>query len=107
MYVVFCLQIRPPPRSTLTDTHFPYPTLVRSPRARGALFLTTTITTAATARLLLGGGRFRDRLRRRLALRGGLAIEPPDRLPGQFLDIGDILGVFGGDRKSTRLNSSH
>src|SRR3546814_10296309 len=33
MYVVFCfvLMIRRPPRSTRTDTLFPYPTLFRSP----------------------------------------------------------------------------
>src|SRR3546814_16591627 len=33
MFFVFLLLIRRPPRSTLTDTLFPYTTLVRSPRA--------------------------------------------------------------------------
>src|SRR3546814_6891924 len=33
---VFCLMIRRPPRSTLTDTLFPYTTLFRSP-LRGSL----------------------------------------------------------------------
>src|SRR3546814_2346415 len=31
MFVFFFLMIRPPPRSTLTDTLFPYTTLFRSP----------------------------------------------------------------------------
>src|SRR3546814_14347867 len=32
-FVFFCLMIRRPPRSTRTDTRFPYTTLFRSPRA--------------------------------------------------------------------------
>src|SRR3546814_11390501 len=35
--------IRPPPRPTRTDTPFPYTTLFRSPRSRGALFLVCLI----------------------------------------------------------------
>src|SRR3546814_17298357 len=34
--VFFCLMIRRPPRSTRTDTLFPYTTLFRSPGAQGA-----------------------------------------------------------------------
>src|SRR3546814_11582402 len=36
MYVVFFLMIRRPPRSTRTDTLFPYTTLFRSPAAAGS-----------------------------------------------------------------------
>src|SRR3546814_11489662 len=36
-YVVFCLMIRRPPRSTRTDTLFPYTTLFRSSRNPEAL----------------------------------------------------------------------
>src|SRR3546814_5922898 len=38
MYSVFCLMIRRPPRSTRTDTLFPYTTLFRSTEMRGGLF---------------------------------------------------------------------
>src|SRR3546814_11117449 len=34
MYLLFVLRSRRPPRSTLSDTLLPYPTLVRSPRFR-------------------------------------------------------------------------
>src|SRR3546814_5720268 len=33
-YLIFCLMIRRPPRSTHTDTRFPYTTLFRSPVGR-------------------------------------------------------------------------
>src|SRR3546814_7571129 len=35
LFVVFCLMIRPPPRSTRTDTLFPYTTRFRSRRQQG------------------------------------------------------------------------
>src|SRR3546814_15754756 len=38
----FCLMIRRPPRSTRTDTLFPYTTLFRSPDGRTGLHLATT-----------------------------------------------------------------
>src|SRR3546814_14767773 len=34
MFIFFFLMVRPPPRSTLPDTLFPYTTLFRSARAR-------------------------------------------------------------------------
>src|SRR3546814_5904017 len=37
MFYLFCLMIRRPPRSTRTDTLFPYTTLFRSRRAHAAL----------------------------------------------------------------------
>src|SRR3546814_13995089 len=75
----FFLLIRRPPRSTRTDTLFPYPTLFRSPRRGGG------------SRLWLHAGRTRTGERRfRRADHGGRA-----------------LTIFSGDRKSTRLNSSH
>src|SRR3712207_8454336 len=77
--------IRRPPRSTL----FPYTTLFRSPRA--------------------GGG---DRVRRApwiVALVAGLVLSGcgiPDNTEVEPLRPGPSTGVLG-DRKSTRLNSSH
>src|SRR3546814_15062370 len=81
--IIFCffLMIRRPPRSTRTDTLFPYTTLFRSGHD--------------------GGG-------------GEISVE---MLRAGEENVGRILrhavGVFGqqrrlvGDRKSTRLNSSH
>src|SRR3546814_20619045 len=42
LYCVFFLRIRLPPRSTRTDTLFPYTTLFRSPRTRAAIALRRT-----------------------------------------------------------------
>src|SRR3546814_18062784 len=83
-YCFFFLMIRRPPRSTRTDTLFPYTTLFRSlrarcrPAARGA--------TAVTGRRRQPGG---DQAHHRADQSGGgVAVPCPDR-------------------KSTRLNSSH
>src|SRR3546814_14436953 len=94
----FFLMIRRPPRSTRTDTLFPYTTLFRSDGL------------AAGHRGVQGEGR--------VGLAGVAA--PPVRLARVR---GDLLGVVAvelqrdartgvaellvGDRKSTRLNSSH
>src|SRR3546814_4005231 len=117
--------IRLPPRSTRTDTLFPYTTLFRS-------------------RLTMGGGGLQDETRRGRAVRRrsraptakagvpcsvrsdgffqidvaqiGLKRAEPLRetvlrvLVGQFRRDDDLLAripVHRGDRKSTRLNSSH
>src|SRR3546814_13887102 len=74
----FFLMIRRPPRSTRTDTRFPYTTLFRS---------------------FLEAHRVREMRREGLARKARGA----DR---RLLHI-DALAVDVGDRKSTRLNSSH
>src|SRR3546814_15695173 len=85
--VVFFLMIRRPPRSTRTDTHFPYTTLFRSDLVerhhddRGAIG-------HALARV------FEE---------GLLAFLHADRIDDRL--AGDALQ--SRDRKSTRLNSSH
>src|SRR5256885_12722122 len=87
--------IRRPPRSTL----FPYTTLFRSPASRlrrGRLELRADLVEPAFLRLLLSA---RGALPRYRGVRGavgrcGLAGRGRDRRPP-------------GDRKSTRLNSSH
>src|SRR3546814_19491416 len=97
---VFFLMIRRPPRSTRTDTLFPYTTLFRSHES------------AVLALPLLDHGRGRG-------LEGG----PVDLVDGKLgvgLELGEVLGggllrqpalqlagLLGRDRKSTRLNSSH
>src|SRR3546814_19045219 len=100
--------IRRPPRSTRTDTLFPYTTLFRSGRAQALAHLglaaRDTHALAAAAGGSLDHHRVADRLgdlhRGRLVVDGiGMARHRADlRLGGQLL---------GGDRKSTRLNSSH
>src|SRR3712207_8953949 len=83
--------IRRPPRSTL----FPYTTLFRSRDARGA-FANLRRGLGAGARALLRpdvrGGRLAGGARRAAAPRGRRARR---------------VGAVRGDRKSTRLNSSH
>src|SRR3546814_13973651 len=86
VFVFFFLMIRRPPRSTRTDTLFPYTTLFRSRRVPGGgpvPVLRAAARPVPGARAPAPGRRGGDRLRR--GQRG---------LPQQ-------------DRKSTRLNSSH
>src|SRR3546814_11069139 len=95
---VFFLMIRRPPRSTRTDTLFPYTTLFRSPAApiqRFEYMLGSFLGTQKgrdhdlSTRLELA---HRQRLGRLLVLRGAHPVRTAHRL---------------ADRKSTRLNSSH
>src|SRR3546814_20141096 len=73
----FFLMIRRPPRSTRTDTLFPYTTLFRSAARRD------------------------DRVGTDPDRRDERAVRPDK---GALADLGPILEI---DRKSTRLNSSH
>src|SRR3546814_13962276 len=90
--VFFCLMIRRPPRSTRTDTLFPYTTLFRSV-AQGVL-------TAAAFGLLIA-----------LFVRSDMSVELVARnsnsLKPMIFKIAGTWGNHEGDRKSTRLNSSH
>src|SRR3546814_2074870 len=80
LYIFFFLMIRRPPRSTRTDTLFPYTTLFRSPVHQQF---------AQPARLMVVPGRC-------LVFRNMGALE--EQFPGALRHI-------GLDRKSTRLNS--
>src|SRR3546814_14302815 len=75
----FFLMIRRPPRSTRTDTLFPYTTLFRSRR-------------------------FADWSARESGLPAWAAL--PSGIAAVSL-IGAVFGIYWEDRKSTRLNSSH
>src|SRR3546814_2638305 len=101
--------IRRPPRSTRTDTLFPYTTLFRSVRATAQGFLTmrkpwklvlflVMASTAATA----GATDIADNVV--IAVHGGAGGLPADLTPE-----GEAAYERGlrADRKSTRLNSSH
>src|SRR3546814_12388644 len=86
---VFCLMIRRPPRSTRTDTLFPYTTLFRSPGS--------------------SRGRRRGEIGDEFHLHLHFVLRRPQHLPvrsrARFHHGGERRG--DGDRKSTRLNSSH
>src|SRR3546814_13687065 len=86
---IFFLMIRRPPRSTRTDTLFPYTTLFRSV-GLGTAQRIDHHAHAAGAEVLSRG--FARRVARD-------QVEPWQ--PGVVLDGGKV------DRKSTRLNSSH
>src|SRR2546422_7498380 len=90
-----------PPSSTL----FPYPTLFRSPRRRrvpGALPGRRRRRPLLHARRAArGAGRARDAPEPRVAGAGAAG----GRAGAQAAPL--LLGGGGGDRKSTRLNSSH
>src|SRR3546814_17051550 len=92
--VVFFLMIRRPPRSTRTDTLFPYTTLFRST-------LATFRHTAPAPRKTLSLHRTTGAEPYLLRVDGTEAM----RLTGAAEAIGAIFQQL--DRKSTRLNSSH
>src|SRR3546814_18740304 len=114
MYVVVCLMILQPPRSTRTDTLFPYTTLYRSRwplapqadeqrrrEARGA-----GIEARARSQRLWRADAF-DRTDR--GARTGDRVARPDGGQGARTADRRALGRHrhAEDRKSTRLNSSH
>src|SRR3546814_11565216 len=96
--------IRRPPRSTRTDTLFPYTTLFRS-RRQGYVCVTG----------VHGVMEAQDDPALRGILNGAL-LNTPDGMPmvwlGKLAGHGEMERVYGPDlmledRKSTRLNSSH
>src|SRR3546814_15218246 len=98
----FFLMIRRPPRSTRTDTLFPYTTLFRSGLGQKLC--------EDLARALVRSderARLHDKAARRAVVEDpGLEIMAPIGKPvGEHRDA--ELWPFGVDRKSTRLNSSH
>src|SRR3546814_17177056 len=99
-FLVFCLSIRPPPRSTRTDTLFPYTTLFRSHTETDDAWVEREDIRAEAGVV---------------AVRKGVSYR---RVVEQILDIKlhrelrfrpfqrhRQIGIV--DRKSTRLNSSH
>src|SRR3546814_17010392 len=97
----FCfLMIRRPPRSTRTDTLFPYTTLFRSKTEfwdrRATFNLSAFRTDIRNFQANVNNGQFG-------VLRGYLANAGKVRTQGAEFDF----SVRPRDRKSTRLNSSH
>src|SRR3546814_7864158 len=102
--------IRRPPRSTRTDTLFPYTTLFRSPQLAGVdrVECMLGVDESAGAADLLGLGHHVQR-ERGLARALG-AVDLDDAPARQSTDAEanvEAEGAGGEDRKSTRLNSSH
>src|SRR3546814_13633449 len=90
-FLFFFLMIRRPPRSTRTDTLFPYTTLFRSVLAgyaEGSNQMRIHMSVGSRVPILVGA------VGRATAARLNLTIE-------------ELKEGFEKDRKSTRLNSSH
>src|SRR3546814_18089204 len=125
---VFFLMIRRPPRSTRTDTLFPYTTLFRSVSLRFTDVEIAVIAHRASQRSTDRAGWIKALVRRHLALKsrvddGLLAELAPIRMQllrigrnlnqamkaanAAMLDTGDKRIEPELDRKSQRLNSSH
>src|SRR3546814_7969395 len=112
--------IRRPPRSTRTDTLFPYTTLFRSchhhhpsggppPRSGENPMTPTLAMTGATG--FVGGATMRQAVEAGWHVRALTRRPQPERegvtwIAGA-LDQPDSLAEMAADRKSTRLNSSH
>src|SRR3546814_16739575 len=115
-FVFFFLMIRRPPRSTRTDTLFPYTTLFRSdPQLDDLLrrfgqwrnfdgFFQPLLDTPGGERLHSLGD-FRAVVVRTVQVRGDVAHGFAERRGAGLGEHG--LEGLAGDRKSTRLNSSH
>src|SRR3546814_4002172 len=104
----FFLMIRRPPRSTRTDTLFPYTTLFRSPAA--------AVAPVAVADPIAGGEtgavEFKSTLRMNLhtgQVDDKIQLSALKTIAGFLNAKGGtlLIGVSDEDRKSTRLNSSH
>src|SRR3546814_5768037 len=103
--------IRRPPRSTRTDTLFPYTTLFRSDRAGGQLHAVAddVVLEGQDVERVLGLQRLEAALRHREGILAELHLAGVVELEHREIDDpAEAEGVLlQKDRKSTRLNSSH
>src|SRR3546814_14253160 len=97
LFCCFFVMIRRPPRSTRTDTLFPYTALFRSMGRAIAQVI------AATPDTEIAGGVDRPDAGTNEIAPGLQIMAQAAVLAGQC----DVLVDFSSDRKSTRLNSSH
>src|SRR3546814_2654376 len=106
--IFFFLMIRRPPRSTRTDTLFPYTTLFRSQAAqdRTGDLLRAIATLIGVALELLDPFQVDDRrdADQQIRVRGNIDLITDERTMQAF--IKQQIRIRR-DRKSTRLNSSH
>src|SRR3546814_21011060 len=107
--------IRRHPRSNLTDTLFPYPTLFRSHAAHDLHRFVADVEAGLVAEGLGDRGLLRRRQSVRGVGRGAVEQELPGverdlhvcELPLYALEVHQRPAELVADRKSTRLNSSH
>src|SRR3546814_14985228 len=99
---------RRPPRSTRTDTLFPYTTLCRSSSAFASIFLKARQSLMATKAKSVGKALEATASKRIRKLFGNIheAVEMPNLIEVQRESYEQFLRS-DPDRKSTRLNSSH
>src|SRR3546814_15117137 len=99
--------IRRPPRATRTATLFPYTTLFRSPLDGNGGMTGCRAGSFKVGRVPLS--RFRGDRRRPPILDLFVELDEPLVEAAVILDVDALRhgGAVGGDRKSTRLNSSH
>src|SRR3546814_11409598 len=96
--------IRRPPRSTRTDTLFPYTTLFRS-RLHALAQGGTAVGTGLNA-----PDNFDEDMAREIS---AITVLPFTAAPNKFAELAahdtlvELSGALSTDRKSTRLNSSH
>src|SRR3546814_3860744 len=102
MYYFSFLMIRRPPRSTRTDTLFPYTTLFRAPRGPAARIILCIDPRLAIPGDIAhaGGGRTAARAIDALGILAARHFQAIGR-------AGEFHPLHRQDRKSTRLNSSH
>src|SRR3546814_15849404 len=94
----FFLMIRRPPRSTRTDTLFPYTTLFRS---EGVFGVALGVSTSFVFLFVLFGALLEK------AGAGNYMMQVSLALLGHLRGGPAKVAVVSSDRKSTRLNSSH
>src|SRR3546814_14531502 len=107
-FLFFFLRIRRPPRSTLTDTLFPYTTLFRSVVLQGAIWVREIVLGLIQRRAAEGHNETLSNAMGIIRLLISVALFA---IAGIVIldNMGvNVTGLVAGlDRKSTRLNSSH
>src|SRR3546814_13342380 len=96
LFCFFFLMIRRPPRSTRTDTLFPYTTLFRS-------LLVGKVTPKGETELTAEEKLIRAIFKEKAREVRDTSLKVPHGEGGVVIDV----KTFSRDRKSTRLNSSH
>src|SRR3546814_5345581 len=99
--------IRRPPRSTRTDTLFPYTTLFRSDGGIALIFNTTEGWQSLKDSQSIRASALNMKVPSFTTAAGSIAAaEAIEALRGSTLEVRALQSYYG-DRKSTRLNSSH
>src|SRR3546814_19919935 len=105
-YYIFFLIIRRPPRSTRTDTLFPYTTLFRSPAARNNRCPSQPF--SPPARHMAAHRRGTHQWASQMLISSTLVVVDLGELRiDHIVRRGLAAGLTARRRKSTRLNSSH